>query len=100
LRIVAAAIARFACLGDRPVASIPADALRTPPNSALVTDSVKSRLSPPAVAGRNLPSRLSGARSNSPARLIIESCEADAIVVNGEYADLFLVAHSEVPHQV
>jgi hypothetical protein len=52
LRIVVAAIARFACLGDRPVASIPADALRTPPNSALVTDSVKSRLSPPAVTGR------------------------------------------------
>jgi hypothetical protein len=53
-----------------------------------------------SASGRNPPSRLSGARSTSPARLIIESCEADAIVVNGEYADLFLVAHSEVPHQV
>lgn len=36
LLIVTAAITRFVHLGDRPVAIIPADALRTPPNSALV----------------------------------------------------------------
>lgn len=51
LLIVAAAIARFARLGDRPVAIIPADALRTPPNSALVTDFAKSRLSLSAAMG-------------------------------------------------
>jgi hypothetical protein len=55
LLIVAAAIARFARLGDRPVAIIPADALRTPPNSALVTDFARSGLSPPAATGRKQP---------------------------------------------
>lgn len=55
LLIVAAAIARFACLGDGPVAIIPADALRAPSNSAWVADFPQSRLSLPAAMGRSLP---------------------------------------------
>lgn len=38
LLIVVVAVTRFAHSGDWRVAIIPADALRAPPNSALVTD--------------------------------------------------------------